>query len=280
MASISHFRELAYLVSVSDICSPFLASFEGTRTVAEVFEWWSVDICFERNLDPNEQLALVTTEGRVVGWIGFDMLEAGKQLIECMEPITPDSILSSDTSLFDAVTAFATSPNHFFLVLRGNHFIGWLSYTDLHKPPLRLCLFAMLINLERMLLEVALRSPKESVQVLPDGRKENARKVYAIRKYNYSDTGEPYESKLLECTTIIDKFTIARRTKTVLSQVPTLDNVSLCNTAERVRNEIAHPGLEEQSSDLLSRENLWQFIQWAETLESQLQKYLESARGF
>ncbi len=278
MASKSHFRELAYLVSVADICSPFLASFEGTRTVAEVFEEWSVDLCSERNLDPMEQLALVTTEGRVEGFIGFDELVAGKQLIECMEPITPDSILSSDTSLFDAVSAFAASRTHFFLVLRGNNFIGWLSYNDLHKPPLRLCLFAMLINLERILLEVALLSPKESVQALPDSRKKKALKVYAYLKHNYRKSGEPYESKLLECTYILDKFIIARRTKTVLSQVPALADAGLCKKAEWLRNEIAHAKLEEGSSDL-SRENLWQFIQWAETVELQLQKYLESARG-
>ncbi|HZK93585.1 MAG TPA: hypothetical protein VFC67_05210 [Prolixibacteraceae bacterium] len=196
-----------------------------------------------------------------------------------MELITPASILSSDTSLLDSITAFETVSGPFFLILQGNQFIGWLSYKDLHKQPLRLCLFSMLINLERMLLEVALKNSKESFKKMPENRLKKAQELYKLKKFNFTQSGDYYTSNLMECTNMIDKFTIAQNTQSVVEMVPVLKNDHLCRKAEMLRNEIAHPGMEEQSSNLPNRESLWPFIQWAETLEDQLQNYLEYVRG-
>jgi len=136
----------------------------------------------------------------------------------------------------------------------------------------------MLINLERMLLDALLLFPTESVKLLSQGRLSKAREIYALRKYNYNKEGQAFNAKLLECTTIADKIAIARKLSTIREALPCLGNSKQCSYVERLRNEIAHPGLEEKSSALLPRERLWLFIEWAETLESELQEFLEQPR--
>jgi len=223
-----------------------------------------------------DQIGLVETDGKIEGWLGHDMLDGDRGAVsECLEQITPDAIMTGDTSLVDAVVAFSKTSRPFFFILKGNQFVGWLSYEHLHKPPLRLCLFAMLINLERVLLDLALLSPSESVSLLSPGRLGKAKETYSIRHYSYSEHGEPYHSKLLECTTIADKIAIAKKLTKRRQVIPTLNDNKLCKYIERLRNEIAHPGLQERSSELLAREDLWPFIEWAETLESELQEFLK-----
>lgn len=279
--AISHFRQLAYLITIEDICSPFLTTLDADRSVArELWEEWEIDLCLERGLDPMAQIALVERRGEIQGWIGYDMLETDRTIFDCMERIPPDMILTSDTSLVEAVAVFGTSSRPFFLVLKGNRFIGWLSYTDLHKLPLRLCLFAMLINIERLLLDVALISPQASIGFLSEGRLKKAGEIYSIRQYNYDEKGKPYNGRLLECTTIVDKILIARKFTNVREMVRTLDNAKFCAELEKLRNEIAHARLEERSSSLLTRERLWPFIEWAETLESELEEFLKHTSTF
>ncbi len=274
MNSNSHFYALARLIYVSDICSPFLATFESDRTVADVWEEWSIDLCGEDYLDPMEQIALVSEKDKVIGWIGFDML-TGETIKDSMEIVKPTSILSSDTTLFDAVSLFAKSMVPFFFVLKGNRFIGWLSHRDLNKPPLRVCLFAMLIDLEKMLLEVILLDPKLSIENLSERRKKKAFDVYSMRGYKYQENGEPFLSKLLECTMLIDKFNIVQRTKSIIDQVPALQKNEFSSQAEKIRNDIAHPGMEDTICNLQTPDALWEFIQWAESMESQLQNYID-----
>lgn len=277
MGSSSHFRQLARLITVGDICTPFGATIDADRTTAEVWDEW-MDI--ESGRDPIDQIVLVERGGKILGWIGFDMLENNKTVFDCMELITPDTILTADTSLVEAVTAFCVSSCHFFLVLKGNHFIGWLSYDDMHKPPLRLCLFAMIINIERLLLDVALLSSRKSVGFLSEGRLSKAKDLYAIRNYGVDQKGELSSQRLLECTTIADKISVVKKFKNIKQAVPSLGERKFCSDVERLRNEIAHPGLEERSSSLLSRKKLWPFIEWAEALESELEELLNQARHF
>ncbi len=277
MVSQSHFRQLAHLITVGDICSPFIATFDAQRLVAEVFEEWGVELCGER-LDPMDQIALVEGNQKIRGWVGFDMLDSGKTISDCMERIAPDTIMTADTTLMEAAAAFSKTQHPFFFVLRGNHFVGWVSYRDLHKPPLRLCLFALLINIERMLLDAVSLSPGESLAWLSKGRLNKAKKIYARRNYRDNREGKPFDSLLLECTTMADKLAIAGKVTSIKDSVPSLTQRKFRGAVERLRNEIAHPGSEERSSSLLTREKLWPFIEWAERTQSELENFLNQAK--
>ncbi len=273
MVPSSHFRQLARLITVGDICSPFIDTIDADWSMGDVCDSWCCE-CADRNLDPMDQIALVERGGKIQGWMAFDMLESNRTVFDCMEELSPDAILSADTSLVEAVTTFCAGSHSFYMILKANKFIGWLSYNDLHKPPLRLCLFAMLINIERLILDVALLSPRESVGFLPEGRLIKAKEIYARREYKYDQEGEPFSPKLLECTTIEDKISIIRKFTNIKQAVPALGNKKFCSDVWKLRNEIAHPGLEERSSSLLTREILWPFIMWAESLESELEDFL------
>ncbi len=265
----SHFLKLAYLLTVGDVCTPFLHSFDGAQSTNVVWEEWSIELCGVKGLDPTEQIALVTKNGKIEGWIGFDMLNADKLLIECMEVIKPDAIITSATPLVSAAKTFSESSHLFFLILHENRFKGWLSYENLHTTSFRFCLLAMLITLEKNMLDAILSHPNESAKCLSEGRLIRAKEVYKNRNYNYNDQREPYMSKLLECTTFIDKFTILQKLmkKEVIKEVPALDDKKFCKIAEKLRNELAHPGLEEQSSKILSREIFSSFLKWIEFVE-------------
>ena len=248
------------------------------RVLVDVWEEW-YDLCSNPGTDPYDQLALVACDQEIQGWIGFDMLLAVKKtMADCMERIEPNTIMTADTSLFDAVKAFSTSSQSIFFILKGNKFVGWISYTDLHKPPFRLCLFAMLINLERILLETLLVFPTESVAVLSEGRLSKAKQIYELRKYSYDDKSAPFPARLLECTTIADKIRITKKLPNIRQSLPSLAHSKWINDIEVLRNEIAHPGLQERSSSLLAREKLWPFIQWIESLESELEDFLKRPR--
>lgn len=274
----SHFRQLAHLITVEDICSPFIATFDAQQLAAGVFEEWGVELCGERGLDPMEQVALVEGNQKIRGWVGFDMLTSEKTISDCMEQIAPDTIMTADTPLIEAVAAFSKTQHPFFFVLRGNHFVGWVSYRDLHKPPLRLCLFALLINIERMLLDAVSLSAAESLACLSQGRLHKAKEIYALRNYRNDREGKPFVSLLLECTTLADKIAIAGKAANIRGSIPTLANRKFREAVERLRNEIAHPGSTERSSSLLTRKKLWPFIEWAEILQSELECLLNQAK--
>jgi hypothetical protein len=133
----------------------------------------------------------------------------------------------------------------------------------------------MLIDIERLLLDIALLSPRESVASLSEGRLAKAKDIYALRKYERDEEGQPYDARLLECTTIIDKISIARKLPNIKQAVPALGDAEFCRDVEKLRNEIAHPGSDERSSSLLDRERLWPFIKQAETLASELEEFLK-----
>jgi hypothetical protein len=272
MISESHFLKLAYLLTVGDVCTPLLTDFDATQSTDVVWEKWSTELCGRKGLDPMEQIALVKRDGTIEGWVSYDMLKSDKILIDCMEMIKPDAILTSGTSLINAAKAFSNSSHPFFLILHEKWFKGWLPYKNLHTPPFRFCLLAMLITLEQTMLDTILLFPNESVKCLPERRLGKAGEVYNNRNYNYNDQGKPYDTKLLECTNFIDKFTILwklMKKKIIKISFP-LEDKKFCNIAEKLRNELAHPGLEEQSSKILYREMFSDFINWIEFVEFDL----------
>jgi hypothetical protein len=63
----------------------------------------------------------------------------------------------------------------------------------------------------------------------------------------------------------------------VRNAIPSIAQGKWVNHIELLRNEIAHPGLQERSSSLLAREKLWPFIQWIESLVSELEDFLKQA---
>jgi len=120
---MSTFKELSQLIIVSDICESFIGEFDNSQSIDSVWQEWSVDLCDEKALNPMEQIALVKSNQKIIGWIGFEDLEPPKTLCECMEPIRGDILISSDTPLLDAINIVCRKNDFIYLVLKGNRFI-------------------------------------------------------------------------------------------------------------------------------------------------------------
>jgi len=270
---MSTFKALSQLISVNDICESFIGEFDNSQSVKDVWEEWSIDLCDEKDLDPMEQIALVKSNQKIMGWIGYDMLESSKTLCECMEPIRGDILISSDTPLLDAIHIICRKSDSIYLVLKKNQFIGWLHYNHFHKLPFRMCLFALLIDLERMLLELTKSNPTSFLGNLNDNRIDKAKKVYGYRRYSLNKEGKEFDTKLIECTAFCDKFIMLRKNPVIVQKFPSIKS-KFGDKAEKIRNYIAHP--EEEKSRLLpiKREELLPFIQWAEKLQQQLYDYV------
>lgn len=271
---MSTFDKLSQLISVNDICESFIGVFDNSQNMSNVWEEWSVDLCDEKALDPMEQIALVKSNQKIVGWIGYEDLDLSKTLYECMEPIRGDILISSDTPLLDAIHIVCKNNNYLYLILKQNQFIGWLTYGHFHKLPFRMCLFALLIDLERMLLELTKSNPTLFLRNLNDNRLDKAKKIYKNRGFSLNKESKEFDSKLIECTEFCDKFIMLRKNPIIVQKCPNIIN-KFRNTAEDIRNYVAHP--KEEKSELLpiKKEKLIPFIEWAKELQKQLDDYIK-----
>jgi len=271
---MSTFEKLSQLISVNDICESFIGIFDDSQNMSNVWEEWSIDLCDEKALDPMEQIALVKSNQKIVGWIGYEDLDPSKTLCECMEPIRGDILISSDTPLLDAIHIVCKNNNYIYLILKQNQFIGWLKYGHFHKLPFRMCLFALLIDLERMLLELTKSNPTLFLRNLNDNRLDKAKKIYKNRGFSLNKESKEFDSKLIECTEFCDKFIMLRKNPIIVQKCPNIIN-KFRNTAEDIRNYVAHPKGEKSELLPIKKEKLLPFIQWAEELRQQLDEYIK-----
>jgi hypothetical protein len=271
---MSTFEELSKLIMVSDICESFIGEFDESQSVESIWEEWSIDLCDEKNLDPMEQFALVKSNQKTIGWIGYEDLESPKKtLFECMEPIRGDILISSDTPLLEAIYIVCRKGEPIYLILKNNKFIGWLYYNHFHKLPFRMCLFALLIDLERMLLRLTMSNPTLFLKNLSKKRLDKAKETYEHRYLSSNKEEKIFDSKLINCTTFIDKFNMLNKNPEIVQKCPNINN-RLRNTAEVIRNYAAHPDGEKSGLLPINREKLIPFIEWAEELRQQLDDYI------
>jgi len=83
MVHSSHFKQLANLITVRDICENVIAIFDAGQDVRDVFvDWW--ELCGLQGLDPMTQVALVEPNQQIIGLIGYESLKTGS-IFDCME---------------------------------------------------------------------------------------------------------------------------------------------------------------------------------------------------
>lgn len=268
MINFSYFRNFGNLILVKNICSPIRNTYEADTPSQVVWEEWMED-----SADPNQHIGLVARDKQIEGWFGFDMLKPNSLLCDCMGVILPKMIISADTSILEVIPLFTDKTKIFYLVLQGTSFIGVLDFRDIFKLPFRLALFALILQIEKLMLDIILTAPNFSVSLLSQGKVEKAKDVYHRRGYSYDNNGQPYASTLLECTTLIHKFNILKKCRKTRLLIPELQS-NFTEVAERMRNELAHPST--NNDEILSRDILVPFVNWAEQFQQSMQRFLES----
>jgi hypothetical protein len=203
----------------------------------------------------------------------FDMLQSSKTLCECIEPIRGDILISSDTPLLDAINIVCEKSDSIYLVLKRNEFIGWLHYDHFHKLPFRMCLFALLIDLERILLRLTMSDPTLFLKNLTPNRLKKAKETYRKRGFSLNKENKEFDSRLIECTEFCDKFTMLRKDSEIVQKFPNIKS-KFGYRAEKIRNDIAHPKGGKSELLPIEKEKFIPFIGWAEKLRQQLDDYV------
>lgn len=125
------------------------------------------------------------------------------ETVEKAERLDLSMMLSGDTTALSAVKLFETSERSIAFVLHENRISGVLFGGNFFKPEFSICVLAMLLEVERTCLEVALRDAESSWMQLGPGRQAKAREVFALR--HKTDSEGVSKERLLHCTTFIDK---------------------------------------------------------------------------
>jgi hypothetical protein len=246
---LSTFLKIARSFTVSELMHPIHCSPDAT--LEDVY-MLSVDL----DCDPQDMMFLVSTHG----YVSFDELEAplDRPARSVARPPTSDMTISADTSLLDAVPLFMQR-EHFF-ILEKNDLKGTLAFRRLlDSPQMKLCLFALILELEQNLIFVlqgnAERVPRAHDE---DSGRPGPQWIYpeAIRHLSYLNEGRLEKARqlcdkkrmketpqnLLRCTTLVDKMRMLIKDTHLLDRL-SLDKAEikkLFNRLELVRNQIAH----------------------------------------
>lgn len=182
-----------------------------------------------------------------------------------------EHLVSADTSLWHALQLFAIPPDPHaaetacsqrdaLIVLDGNRFTGLLTPHNFGSQPARLCLLALTLELERAALEFCSFHAMEFFELLPEGRREKARRMFKERYLDRKVTlplivpevpaflevsaqsshrvREVVGALRLDCTNFIDKGTMLHRSGATWFEPG--DIKTLFKRAERLRNACAH----------------------------------------
>lgn len=271
----SDLSRIANLVTVGHIFNKFIATFTTDQLAEDVWEQWEEKFC--DNQSPLDQMALVERQGKPAGILTFDALVDvnGKQLSEFMEEIHLDSLITVDTPLTRAIEMFSNkSAEYFFVVIRGNEFVGFLSYNDLDKLPFRLCLFAQLLATEQKMFLVAQKDSLRAFAKLRRKRRDRAEHSYVTSGHKDDLEEHQRAATLLPYTTFDDKVTILQECCKVSLQIPSVANKDWTKLATTIRNELVHE--KKPLFSLIERERFPGFIKWLLRLDLELKTFLES----
>lgn len=256
------FYNITRLLTVADIAQPIFATFQIDDAPGDVWEE------FMEGRDPFDHIGLVMDDGNPVGWTACDMLDHELTRIEaCMDRITSGCIIASTTPLIESLGLFDQDVEKtIYFVLTNTGITHFLNYSHFTRPPFVACLLVLVIGLEQLMLEICKAEPMHWVANLSEGRLRKATEVYEMRGFPQSEDGKWYADRVIECTTLIDKFEILRKDSKVREISPAVTFGA--TRIEGLRNWAAHPTRE----PLPSASDLVPLIDTIETLYAQLEE--------
>ena len=258
------------LVQVRHVQSRIGPSFDYDKSI-DALEKFSLNY-FGPEEEGADLTCLVTKHNEPVAWFSLEDAVAAfgsdASIGDCADPIYLSQVIAADLPLFDAAEVLIKRNRRMLWVLDGNAISGIFSFGDLFKLPGVLCLFALVVELESIALDLCRRFYKQCWQVLSESRRCKANELWSRRydkdasrrdaRLDASGHRAYYEGQI-ECTTFIDKATMIVKCKLILE--PGRNKVdSVFNRAQDVRNACAHPSENDRLQSLLPPEKFLQFI--------------------
>lgn len=258
--SLSTYTRLTNLIAVRDVLTPIRVSIPASSSLRQ-----AVRIADDMGPGDTGLPYLVRDGTHVVGATYYWDLRSGLEdgppddaderdragVRTAMTTITPDLIITADTSLWRAARLLMEARSDLFtwFVFDGHEIEGTLTYRDLFKPPFRVCLFAMTVELEQLSLRVCMRGARESWMSLTENRRTRA--LDAMRRAQERrepkkhapdrfDMLSQHPELLLEYTTFIDKKTILIK-RNLLPKAQRREIEETFDSIEELRNRCAHP---------------------------------------
>jgi len=263
------YKHFVHCVKTGDLASKVLW-WKAEADALEVWNnWMERSDYFE--FSPLDEIAFVKNGQDVIGFLEFSDLRApldAQKVADLARPFPIDCIIDANKPVIDAVRAFGTSSEPFLFVRTEGVVNRWLPYTDLLSPRFRLCLFALLVAVEGAALAAILTSARDVVKLMSNDTHSKALHRYNRHHFEMDEDGEPYPRRLIECTLFSDKMTLLRQ----WSKTANLASVQsrFFTMANDVRNAVAHAGDDSDSLPLLDRTEINAFLDWAETVQTDL----------
>lgn len=241
------------------------------------------------NLDPfNNPSRVLGSDGSVRGIVWFENYwrlehDDGAQIVdEVMEHLEPNEIISSSTTILEAVELFGTKPNRYFYVVHVNEVIGVVFYGNLFKPLGRLAFLALALEIEDQALALCRSVPinERAWQSLSDNRRGMAIELFN-RRYGREPNldqhrqgaretfllGQPPDiSLLIGCTNLVDKATMIWKLR-LIAGANRAGVLGFFNDLKDIRDRCAHPGTDEE---LISKARLAEFVASAKRIRTAL----------
>jgi hypothetical protein len=276
---VSVFTQFTKLVTARDLQTPLGPKLASDFTVEEGMQ--HIESIRQAMYWP--EICLVTRDEKPVGWVTWWLLaeqcdddEDGsvgqsRSAVDAMRPIDPGSLVSADTSAL-AVARLVAAQGEFLFVVDGNDITGTLAYENLFKPPFRVCLFSLMIQLEEEARKLISLDALCNWQALSASRQQKAIDVFnrknaeepsrgffgPSKPVTVADVTNDYRARsVLKETTFIDKGTIIQK-QGLVSAMTKSEMKQLFARAERVRNACVHAGT--FHSRVMVREEFWRFV--------------------
>jgi len=277
------FEQISSALTVRSICTPLGPDIPSGSTDEDL-----LDMHCDPGLDPFNPSRVLGSDGSVVGIVWFESYaclehEGEARIVDdVMERLNPNEMLSSSTTILEAVELFGSRPNRYFYVVHVNEVIGVLFYRDLFKPLGRLAFLALALEIEDQALALCRSAAinKQAWQSLSDNRRAMAIELFR-RRYGREPNQEqcsdglrqiillktvPDLSRLIGCTNLVDKATMIWKLKLV-EGASRADVLGFFNDLKDIRDQCAHPGADEE---LISKDHLAHFVASAKRIRAAL----------
>lgn len=210
----------------------------------------------------------------------------GEPTIEdVMQPLEPNQLLSSSTTILDTVEIFGSKSNDYFYVIHINDVVGVIFYRDLFRPFGRLAFLALALEIEDQALRLCQSAPinEKCWLSISDNRRGKAIELFKLRygrepKLNEDEPEiflrSPLSdlSLLIACTNLVDKATMIWKQK-LITPATHADVLGFFNDLKKIRDQCAHPGGQEE---LLPKGRLAHFVSSAKRMRNSLRESMQT----
>jgi hypothetical protein len=288
------FEQISSALTVRSICTPLGPDIPAGSTDDDLrlLDWGPA---FHPDYNPSR---VVAGDGSIIGLVwheysdpcsdpededeDYHTVDEGTYIYHTVEEkmvkLEPNQIVSSSTTVLEAVELFANSPNGYFYVVHVNEIIGVVFYGDLFKPLSRLAFLALALEIEDQALALC-RLPTiidRAWQALSENRRGKAIELFKLRyrrdpsfgrKPGLRELGLPSEMPILiGCTNLVDKATMIWKLRLV-EAASRADVLGFFKDLREVRDRCAHPGSDEE---LIPKDRLAKFVETALRIRTSL----------